>query len=471
MTDAHRLSRPPRGPLRRLRLGAPLSPFAALSPSERRGSWAVSKAKWLCGVAGAVGVLAAVAATPAFSATIASTTGFGFSAGGGLAASPLLSFPAGGPGPTANSYIATRRNPTPISAAAAFVLPSATKCVSGDALTLQVRKLAHVTWTGATVKVNGNPFKTIKRSQITRPTKLTGLPTRKFVLSITAKTSNRRSATATRTYKPCATKTVKPSSISPGSYSGDTSPGYALRFYVSAGGTQLQDITIQAVGLGCTPGGSYDDQSFSIPAIAIAANGSFTTTTTQSGVIDNSPATIAYTFSGHFNGTSVAGQVRDGITYNNGTAHSCTSNNLSWSATRDTQGSQTASAPPAGSYSGDTSPGYALRFYVSAGGTQLQDITIQAVGLGCTPGGSYDDQSFSIPAIAIAANGSFTTTTTETGVINGAAATITYTFSGHFHGTNSSGVERAAGQVRDAITYNNGTAYSCTSNNLSWSAT
>src|SRR5581483_1329882 len=199
-------------------------------------------------------------------------------------------------------------------------------------------------------------------------------------------------------------------------------PGYALRFYVSAGGTQLQDITIQAASLGCTPGGGYVDQSFSIAAITIAANGSFSATATQTGVINGAPATITYTFSGHFHGTNssgverAAGQVRDDITYNNGTVYSCTSDNLSWSATRETQGSQTASPPPAGSYSGVTAPGYALRFYVSAGGTQLQDITIQAVSLGCTPAGGYVDQSFSIAAITIAANGSFSAAATQTGV-------------------------------------------------------
>ena len=80
--------------------------------------------------------------------------------------------------------------------------------MSGRTLTSPVRKLRHVTWVGATVKVNGKPFKTIKRSQVTRPIKLTGLPTGKFVLSITAKTSDGRSVTAERTYKPCATKTV-----------------------------------------------------------------------------------------------------------------------------------------------------------------------------------------------------------------------------------------------------------------------
>ena len=358
-------------------LGTSPSRFAALSPPERRRRWAVSRATWLCAVATAVGVLAAISATTAFGSSGGSTAGtswYGFSGGGGSRASAFLSSPAGRfVGRDGRASIAAKPKPRRISAAAAFVLPSATKCVSGHALTLQVRKLAHVTWIGATVKVNGKRSKTIKRSQVTRPIELTGLPTGKFVLAITATTSNGRSVTAKRTYTPCATKTVKPPA---GSYSGHTSQSSGLSFYVSADSTQVQDITIgpqyYELDLGCTPGGSYQDTSFSIPAIVIASDGSFTGTATTTGVVDNSPAKLTYTFSGHFNGTSVAGQVRDDITYNNGTAYSCTSNNLSWSATRDTQGSQTASPPPAGSYSGHTSQSSGLSFYVSADSTQFR---------------------------------------------------------------------------------------------------
>ena len=41
-------------------------------------------------------------------------------------------------------------------------------------------------------------------------------------------------------------------------------------------------------------------------------------------------------------------------------------------------------------------------------------------------------------------------------------ATFTYTFTGHFHGLNSSGAERVAGQIREDATYNDGVAHSCT---------
>jgi hypothetical protein len=388
-----------------------------------------------------------------------------------------------------HDYSAARRRPAPISAASAFGLPASNRCVSGHALTLQVRKLAHVTWIGATVKVNGTRFKTLKRSQITEPAKLTGLPTGTFVLSITAKTSDGRSATTTRTYHTCATKPVTPttkpvtpptkpvtpptkpvtpptkpvtpSAISPGSYS-----GIDKSFYVSADGTQVEDVTLSPVDMACTPGGSFQDNTFDIPSIAIAADGSFTGTATQTGVEDNAPAQLTYTFSGRFQGTTAAGTWRENITYNDGTAHTCTSNTQSWSATRDEQGTDTASPPPPGSYSGiDKS------FHVSADGTQVQDVTLSPVDMACTPGGSFQDNTFDIPSIAIAADGSFTGTATQTGVEGSSPATFTYTFSGHFHGTDASGVERAAGTWREDITYNNGTAHTCTSNTYPWSAT
>ena len=53
----------------------------------------------------------------------------------------------------------------------------------------------------------------------------------------------------------------------------------------------------------------------------------------------------------------------------------------------------------------------------------------------------------------------------------GVTAQFTYTFVGHFHGTTTAGVERVAGQLREDITFNDGTAYSCTTNIQTWSAT
>jgi hypothetical protein len=110
---------------------------------------------------------------------------------------------------------------------------------------------------------------------------------------------------------------------------------------------------------------------------------------------------------------------------------------------------------------------------VSSDSTQLQNITIKTVDLACTPStpspNPSPDNSFNIPSITINSDGSFSTTTTEAAVIGNAPVHITYTFSGHFLGTDSSNKERVAGSFREDIAYD-GTSTSCTSNNQFWSA-
>ena len=261
-----------------------------------------------------------------------------------------------------------------------------------------------------------------------------------------------------------------PSSAEPGSYSGDTSPGYGLSFYVSPDSSQIQDVIVN-VAPTCTPSFSYGETEVQFASIPIATDGSFNGSSTVNGVVDNVPAKSTYTFNGQFAGTRVAGQVRDDITFSNGTSYSCTSNLLSWSATREAQGaSQSASSPPSGSYSGDTWPGYGLSFYVSPDSSQIQDVVVN-VAPTCTPSFSYGETEVQFASIPIATDGSFNGSSTVNGVVDNVPAQSTYTFVGHFHGTNTSGSERVAGQVRDDITFSNGTSYSCTSNLLSWSAT
>jgi hypothetical protein len=224
------------------------------------------------------------------------------------------------------------------------------------------------------------------------------------------------------------------------------------------------------------------DRSFDIASIAIQSDGSFSGTATEAAVIGNAPVHITYTLSGHFHGQNasnqerVAGSFREDLTYD-GTSTSCTSNTQSWTATRDTQGNQAPLAPPAGSYSGNTSQpisfnGVALS--VSSDSTQLQNVTIQTVALACTPStpthNPSPDGSFSIASIPIQSDGSFSGTVTQAGLEGGAPVHFMYTFSGHFHGQNSSNKERVAGSFRENLTYD-GTSTSCTSNNQSWSAT
>ena len=250
---------------------------------------------------------------------------------------------------------------------------------------------------------------------------------------------------------------------------------------MSADSAHLQDVTVQTL-LECTPSyssGVADHVQFA--SISIAADGSFTSGgVTDTGVIGNEPATFTYTFSGNFHGTTtagterIAGEIQEKISFNNGSQISCTTNPQTWSATRDSQGTQTTSPPPPGSYTVTTlqSRGGVNSLYVSADSAHLQDVTVQTL-LECTPSyssGVADHVQFA--SISIAADGSFTSGgVTDTGVIGNEPATFTYTFSGNFHGTTTAGTERIAGEIQEKISFNNGSQISCTTNPQTWSAT
>ena len=255
-----------------------------------------------------------------------------------------------------------------------------------------------------------------------------------------------------------------------------------ITFYVSANGTQLQDVADAQFLLTCSPGGEQPREPFAIPAIAIKSNRSFNATTTQHGVYGGFAATFTYTLQGNFhsvsqNGATAAGMIRETMIYTDSNQHkkyTCTTNNLSWNATRDDgQPTQRSSAPPVGSYqAGGPAYGSApITFYVSANGTQLQDVADAQFLLTCSPGGEQPREPFAIPAIAIKSNRSFNATTTQHGVYGGFAATFTYTFQGNFHSLGSDNMERASGMIRETMVYtdsNQHKKFSCTTNNLSW---
>ena len=274
------------------------------------------------------------------------------------------------------------------------------------------------------------------------------------------------------------TATTRPA---PGSYRG-TSPdnnNNTLTFYVAAKGTTLQDAT-SFVSLDCAPNSVVVNDYYTLANATIAANGSFTGSATQHGVIRvsgiNYPARFSYALTGRFSGTTASGKFRETLTYNDGTAQTCTTDDLAWSATRDTQGTQTTTAPPTGSYHG-TSPdnnNNTLTFYVAAKGTTLQDAT-SFVSLDCAPNSVVVNDYYTLANATIAANGSFTGSATQHGVIRVSGinypATFSYVLTGHFHSVNNTGVERAAGTFRETLTYNDGTAQTCTTDDLAWSAT
>jgi YVTN family beta-propeller protein len=107
--------------------------------------------------------------------------------------------------PNTNGCVPPPR-PRPISATAAFSLPSAKQCVSHRRFTIHVRTLPGITWVSAVIKINGKRVKTLGRAHITALVNLVGLPKGTFVLSITAKASNGQTVTGTRTYHTCVPK-------------------------------------------------------------------------------------------------------------------------------------------------------------------------------------------------------------------------------------------------------------------------
>ncbi len=91
-----------------------------------------------------------------------------------------------------------------ISPASAFGLPSAGACVRGRRLVVHLHQLRGVRWATVTVSVDGHVFTTLRRSHVTRTIRLTGLPSGRFVLSLTARTSRGTRVRTQRTYHGCS---------------------------------------------------------------------------------------------------------------------------------------------------------------------------------------------------------------------------------------------------------------------------
>ena len=126
----------------------------------------------------------------------------------------------------------------------------------------------------------------------------------------------------------------------PGPYSGSNGQnGNGITFSVAPGGKSMLNISDTATSLSCTPSGGVSDHLV-IPNVAVKSDGSFSATTSQSGVLSGVNAKFNYTIAGYFEGptpagsSTVAGIWREDIVFASGTTKMCTSNNQSWTATR-----------------------------------------------------------------------------------------------------------------------------------------
>jgi hypothetical protein len=107
------------------------------------------------------------------------------------------------------STTAARTTPKAILPSAVFSLPSTKQCVSKRRFTIHVRNLPGITWISAVIKINHKRIKSLGATHITALVNLGGLPKGTFVLSITAKATNGRTVTETRTYHTCIAKRKK----------------------------------------------------------------------------------------------------------------------------------------------------------------------------------------------------------------------------------------------------------------------
>ena len=126
------------------------------------------------------------------------------------------------------------------------------------------------------------------------------------------------------------------------------------------------------------------------------------------------------------------------------------------------------SAVEPGGYSGR---GYtSLTFLVPAGAGSVVDFSSSTSPVvNCAGGGAYT-VPFTIPRATIRPDRSFTAKTSQSGVVDRANATITYSVTGRFQGTSSSGAPTAAGVYRADIVFADTPNRKCTSNDQQWTA-
>jgi trimeric autotransporter adhesin len=261
----------------------------------------------------------------------------------------------------------------------------------------------------------------------------------------------------------------------PGPYSGSNGQGWGITFYVAPGGRSLENISLPTTSESCTPSGTTDTSVGALQA-AIQPNGSFSTKTSESGVLNGSSVKIIDTFTGRFQpatataSASAAGTWSEKIAYASGTTASCTSNTQSWTARLYREPAWQKSAIEPGDYSGSNGQGWAIKFSVAPGGKSILNVSLPTTAESCTPSGNTN-QSVTIQSVAVQPNGAFSAKTSQTGVVNSTSAKITYTFAGYFEGPTPTGAATVAGTWRADIVFASGTTKMCTSNNQSWEAT
>ena len=271
------------------------------------------------------------------------------------------------------------------------------------------------------------------------------------------------------------------SAVEPGGYSGRGYGGYGITFLVPAGAGSVLDFSSPSgPTVSCVGGGQYT-VPFTIAKATIRPDRSFTAKTSQSAVVGQGAnaanATITYSVTGRFQGTSAAGAAtaagvyRVDIVFADTPNRKCTSNDQQWTAARSQP--PTKSVQP-GPYSGRGYGGYGITFLVPAGAGSVLDFSSPSgPTVSCVGGGQYT-VPFTIAKATIRPDRSFTAKTSQSAVVgqgaNAANATITRSVTGRFQGTSAAGAATAAGVYRVDIVFAGTPNRKCTSNDQQWTA-
>jgi hypothetical protein len=269
---------------------------------------------------------------------------------------------------------------------------------------------------------------------------------------------------------------VKRSVALAGSYSGSNGQnGNGFTLYVAPGGATALNITDLLTGLTCTPSSGLSDH-LRILRTAIQPNGSFTVKATHTGLYGALAARFNYTVRGRFQGGSAgkaataAGTWREDVVSSD-PATRCTSNDQSWSVTREAGPVPQKLVATPGSYSGSNGQnGNGFSLSVAPDGKSLLNVTDPLTGLACVPSSGASDH-LQFVKIPIGAGGSFNAKVTQDGVLSGVSAKFTYTVSGYVEGTTSYGAGTIAGTWREDIAFASGVTKTCTSNEQMFTVT
>lgn len=129
---------------------------------------------------------------------------------------------------------------------------------------------------------------------------------------------------------------------------------------------------------------------------------------------------------------------------------------------------------PSGSYSGSYTVGITsghLAFFVAPGGAAIQDVSASAT-MTCSPGGQSAVKPFVIDSVPVGVNGALAQTSRQSGDYLGNPAALKLTFRGNVRGIDRNGQAQVSGTLTIAMSYSSaGTAYTCSTIALPWTAT